>query len=295
MATYVTPKINTAYECYVSLVSQANTKLLQVSPTMAAGDVKVSTDNGASANITTLPVIGTNTRVLKVNLSAAEMNGGNVAVIFSDAAGAEWCDLTLNIQTSARQIDDLASPTNITAGTITTVTTLTGHTPQTGDTFALANGANGFVATKADTAAILIDTAEIGIAGAGLTNINLPNQIMDITGNITGNLSGSVGSVTAAVAITSNIKQNQALAGFTFLLTDSTTHAPSAGLGATPVATRSINGGAFAAGTLSAVAEVASGLYTIDWGAGDLNGKVVTLRVTCAATDTLFERIVTQV
>jgi hypothetical protein len=48
-------------------------------------------------------------------------------------------------------------------------------------------------------AAILEDTAEIGAAGAGLTNINLPNQTMDITGNITGNLSGSVGSVTGAV------------------------------------------------------------------------------------------------
>ena len=44
--------------------------------------------------------------------------------------------------------------------------------------------------------AILVDTAEIGAAGAGLTNINLPNQTMDIVGNITGNLSGSVGSVT---------------------------------------------------------------------------------------------------
>jgi len=43
--------------------------------------------------------------------------------------------------------------------------------------------------------AILLDTAEIGAAGAGLTNINLPNQTMDITGN----LSGSVGSVTGAV------------------------------------------------------------------------------------------------
>lgn len=48
-------------------------------------------------------------------------------------------------------------------------------------------------------AAILVDTAEIGVAGAGLTNINLPNQTMDIVGNITGNLSGSVGSVTGAV------------------------------------------------------------------------------------------------
>lgn len=46
---------------------------------------------------------------------------------------------------------------------------------------------------------ILVDTAEIGAAGAGLTNINLPNQTMDIVGSITGNLSGSVGSVTGAV------------------------------------------------------------------------------------------------
>jgi hypothetical protein len=44
--------------------------------------------------------------------------------------------------------------------------------------------------------AILVDTAEIGTAGAGLTNINLPDQAM----NITGNLSGSVGSVAGNVA-----------------------------------------------------------------------------------------------
>lgn len=55
-------------------------------------------------------------------------------------------------------------------------------------------------AQRVDVAAILVDTAEIGAAGAGLTNINLPNQIMDIVGNITGNLSGSVGSVTGLTA-----------------------------------------------------------------------------------------------
>ncbi len=66
---------------------------------------------------------------------------------------------------------------------IPTVTTLTGHTAQTGDSF-----------------------ARIGVAGAGLTNINLPNQAMNITGNITGNLSGSVGSVTGAVgSVTGNV------------------------------------------------------------------------------------------
>jgi len=57
-------------------------------------------------------------------------------------------------------------------------------------------------AILSDTNAILIDTAEIGAAGAGLTAINLPNQSMDITGNITGNLSGSVGSVTGLTAAT---------------------------------------------------------------------------------------------
>lgn len=57
--------------------------------------------------------------------------------------------------------------------------------------------------------AILLDTAEIGTAGAGLTNINLPNQTMDIIGSITGNLSGSVGSVTGAVgSVTGNVGGN---------------------------------------------------------------------------------------
>jgi len=63
-----------------------------------------------------------------------------------------------------------------TGAVIPTVTALTGNTAQTGDNF-----------------------ARIGVNGAGLSNIDLPNQTMDITGNITGNLSGSVGSVTGAV------------------------------------------------------------------------------------------------
>lgn len=69
----------------------------------------------------------------------------------------------------------------------------------------VVTGDGDWAALKAETAAILLDTAEIGAAGAGLTEaggtgdhltaIDLPNQTMDITGN----LSGSVGSVTGAV------------------------------------------------------------------------------------------------
>lgn len=111
MTSYVTPKKNTAFIFYVSLTSQANTKVMKASPTLAAGDVKVSIDGGALNSLATLP---TNTpaasTMVKVSLSASEMNGDNITVVFSDAAGAEWCDLTANIQTSARQVDDLAYP-----------------------------------------------------------------------------------------------------------------------------------------------------------------------------------------
>lgn len=89
----------------------------------------------------------------------------------------------LNVAQSATDLKDFADDgydpaTNKVQGVVLvdTLTTYTGNTVQTGDSF-----------------------ARIGVNGAGLTNIDLPNQTMDIVGNITGNLSGSVGSVTGAV------------------------------------------------------------------------------------------------
>lgn len=112
MPSYVTPKKNAQYIFYVSLRDQADTKLFKANPTIAAGDFKVSTDGGALGNLGTLPAVApAGSKMVKITLSASEMNGDNVTLICSDAAGAEWCDLTMNIQTSARQIDDLAYPT----------------------------------------------------------------------------------------------------------------------------------------------------------------------------------------
>ena len=81
----------------------------------------------------------------------------------------------------------IASTTNITGGTITTVTTLTGHTPQTGDTYALANGANGFSAIKADTAAILVDTGttlDVRIPAALTAAGNMKADTLAISGSV---------------------------------------------------------------------------------------------------------------
>ena len=108
MATYVPAKKNTAYITYVGLASKADSDILQVNPTLAAGDVKVAIDDGAPANLVTLPVVDAGfTKRVKVSLSTDEMNGDNISIIFSDAAGGEWCDLIVNIQTAANQFDDL--------------------------------------------------------------------------------------------------------------------------------------------------------------------------------------------
>jgi hypothetical protein len=111
MSAGVIPKKNTEFTFYVGLVSQANTKLLQNNPTLAAGDVLVSTDGGATSNLDTLPAVTpASSDMVKVTVSAAEMNGDDVAIVFSDVAGAEWCDLLVHFKTDTRQIVDLAYP-----------------------------------------------------------------------------------------------------------------------------------------------------------------------------------------
>ena len=100
------PKNTAGYIFYVSLVSQANTLIFQANPTLAAGDVQIAIDDGAPANLATLPVVDADfTKRVKIVLSQAETNGDNLIIIFSDAAGAEWCDLTIAIQTATQTFD----------------------------------------------------------------------------------------------------------------------------------------------------------------------------------------------
>ena len=108
MPSYVTPVKNAEFVFYTSLVAVADANTFQTNPTLAAGDVKVSTDGGAESNLDTLPVVTpASSKRVKVTVSAAEMNGDNITITFSDAAGAEWSDQTINIQSTARQLDSL--------------------------------------------------------------------------------------------------------------------------------------------------------------------------------------------
>jgi hypothetical protein len=103
---------------------------------------------------------------------------------------------------------------------------------------------------------------------------------------------GITGGIAYGFTVTSTVfKKNVALAKFSFVMRDSTTHAAASGLAVT--ATRSIDGASFAAGTLSAVTEIGTnGVYLVDFAAADLNGAVVVLKCTALAADTLYLTLV---
>lgn len=208
MATYNTPKRATAHKFYVALVDQSNTKLLKANPTLAAGDVQVSKDGGAFANITTLPSASpASGRALMVDLSATEMTADNVVVQFVDAAGAEWCDLFVNLQTTARQIDDLAYPATTgrsllvdAAGAVPITTNLkknqalakyqllmtdsTTHNPATGKTVTVTRSIDGgaFAATTASTAT----EVSVGMYYIDLSAADLNGNVVTLRATATG-------------------------------------------------------------------------------------------------------------
>jgi len=108
MPTYNTPKRGVAFKFYTGLVDQSNTKLLKANPTIAAGDFQISKDGGAFTNLTTLPSANpASGRAVMIDLSASEMTADNIVIQCVDAAGAEWCDQLINLQTTANQLDDI--------------------------------------------------------------------------------------------------------------------------------------------------------------------------------------------
>ena len=111
-----------AFKFFTALIDQTDGRKFMSSPTLAAGDVKVSSDDGSTwGNITTLPTVTTDTAVLEVDLSATEMDAdnGTVLVKFQDASGAEWCDEFITVDA------DLAAAGVVTGEVTATVTPTT--------------------------------------------------------------------------------------------------------------------------------------------------------------------------
>ena len=273
------PKKNAAFVFYVGLISQADTKLLQANPTLAAGDVKVATDDAAPGNLATLPVVDADfTDRVKVSMSAGEMNGDRITVIFSDAAGAEWTDLLIDIPTSVRQIDDLSYPT--VSGRSTDVL------------------ATGEIPIDFDTSIGTLAAAQIeasALDGKGDWNIGKTGYTAGPTAASFTTAAWAAGAIDAAALAADAIqkiadgilpKKNTALSDIPFLMvlsSDGVT--PATGL--TVTATRSIDGGTTFSATTGTVTEATNGYYHFDASAADMNGALVTFKFSAAtANDT---------
>jgi hypothetical protein len=131
--------------------------------------------------------------------------------------------------------------------------------------------------------------------GDGYYRLDLPDAA--VASGVDGVMVG--GTVTGMVVIgcyvplvQRAIPRNQAFLTYAFMMTDSTNHAPATGK--TVTCTRSIDGGAFGAGTLANVTEVGNGIYIVDFAAADLNGKNVVLRATATGCDDTFRQLFTE-
>ena len=155
---------------------------------------------------------------------------------------------------------------------------------------------------------------QLGIPNAALTGAqgvtiylkgasNMVPVVLMIELTATSNQDGVHGGMTAlpnaaagaagGLPIGTSVRKNTALPSFAFLMTDSTNHAPKTGLGTGVTVTRSIDGGAFGAGALTSVTELANGIYLTGFAAPDLNGGVITLQATASGCDTTFVTLVT--
>lgn len=172
MATMLPPQKGVEYITYVCLRSQANVKVFQSNPTLAAGDVTVSTDDNALTNLDTLPVVSpAGSYFVKVTVSAAEMNGDNVNIHFHDVAGDEWCDLGINIPTSGQPLDEVNA--NV----------LSRETPAhvTAEVDDLITRVKGLNAIYDSVALRGLETTLTSIKGAGWTNetLKLIKELVD--------------------------------------------------------------------------------------------------------------------
>ena len=219
MATYVPPKKNTAFIIYIGLPDYALGGLMKSTPTLAAGDAKVSIDGGALANLTTLPAVTpAASKMVKVSLSAAEMNGDNITVVISDQTSPpEWCDVIINLATVARQIEDLAYPATsgrsivvdaaglVDANMVKAGPTGSGTAQTAGDIFARLGAPAGasmsadIAAIKGDTATAVTQTTAANIRAAlGLATANLDTQLATIAAYIDTEVATIVTQTTAA-------------------------------------------------------------------------------------------------
>jgi hypothetical protein len=204
------------------------------------------------------------------------------------------------VSTSSAQIG--VNVVNINAVSASPVTTVNANQGTTQPINFTGTGSSAFVKSDMQDiagSAVSTSTAQIGsnlvnIAGSAVSTstAQLGVNLVNIAGSAVSTSTAQVGANVVSVAgAASNIKKNQALTGFEFLMTNSTSHNPQTGL--TVTSTVSHDGGSFGS-TTNSVTEIANGWYTLNLSASDMNGNNVALRFTASGADDRDILIVTQ-
>jgi hypothetical protein len=102
MASSNPPIRGVAFTVQVSLRDMANPGSFKASPTLAAGDFKVSKDQAAFTNLATLPNVSPAGSIsVLISLSAAEMTADTVMIQCIDQTSPkEWADQAFTILTT---------------------------------------------------------------------------------------------------------------------------------------------------------------------------------------------------
>lgn len=245
---------------------------------------------------------------IQATLATEAYVDGAIAPVLEDTA-----DLLIDVAAVHTSVDDLptnaelgtalgaataplatAASLSVVAGNVTTLLTDVGNVPTNAElAAALATADDATLAAIAAlhnlSAAQVNAEVDTAISDAGLaTSASLATAKIAIDAILAD--TGTDG-VVLRVADRGGIRRNTALANFEFVMTDAVNHNPMPGLAVT--ATRSIDGGALAAGTLGPVTGLSNGIYRISFAAADLNGSVITLRAIAVGADDLLLTIVT--
>jgi hypothetical protein len=109
MASKLFPVRGEAYSFPAYLEPRGSADTFQANPTLEEGDVKIVIDGSPPANIDDLPVVDADfTKKVDVTVTALEMTGSQVDILFSDADGDEWKDQAYTIFPAAVGVDALA-------------------------------------------------------------------------------------------------------------------------------------------------------------------------------------------
>ena len=242
-------------------------------PDVNAKNIGGTSQTGRDIGASVLLSAGTGTGQL-------DFTSGIVKSNLNQILGTALTETAGQIAAAFKQFFNIASPTStmnvITAVTTTTTATNLTNAPTAGDFTATMK-----TSLNASTPASI--TGAVGSVTSGVTvSTNNDKTGYSLTQTFPTNFSSLSIDGTGNVKTQTNVKKNAVYNGFTFLMTDSTTHTPKTGL--TVTAQRSIDGAALAACTNTAT-EISVGLYTINLSAADTNGNNILLRFTATGAD----------